>query len=64
LEDLKLKSNECVVIENAPLGIKSAKSAGIYCIAIASTLDKSYLNEADESVTEFKELHNQLKNYV
>ncbi|MDO8509332.1 MAG: HAD family phosphatase [Nanoarchaeota archaeon] len=58
LEKLKLSPNDCIVIENAPLGIQSAKSAGIYCIAIASTMDKLYLNEADEIIGKFDELKN------
>ena len=39
--------SECIVIENAPMGIKSAKEAGMYCIAICSTLDKEHLAQAD-----------------
>jgi len=39
--------SECLVIENAPMGIKSAKEAGMYCIAICSTLDKEHLSQAD-----------------
>ena len=58
LEALRLKPEECVVIENAPLGIKSAKAAGIFCIAIASTVDKEELKEteADNVVDTFKDL--------
>lgn len=47
MQKLNLKPEECIVIENAPLGIKAAKSAGAYCIALMTTLDKEYLNEAD-----------------
>lgn len=46
----------CVVIENAPLGIKAAKSAGSYCIAITSTLPAKYLKEADEIIESFRAL--------
>lgn len=53
---LKTIPEECVVIENAPLGIKSAKKAGMYCIAIESTLDKKFLSEADEVICCFKKL--------
>lgn len=56
LSDLNLTSDECVVIENAPMGIKSAKKANLYCFAVCSTLDKSFLKEADEIVEEFKDL--------
>jgi beta-phosphoglucomutase len=34
-------------VENAPLGIKSAKTAGMKTFAITSTLPKDYLTEAD-----------------
>jgi beta-phosphoglucomutase len=38
---------EWLVIENAPLGIKSAKQAGAFCLAIETTLEEKYLKEAD-----------------
>ena len=37
----------CLVIENAPLGIASAKSALMDCIAVCTTLGREYLGEAD-----------------
>ncbi|MBC8183643.1 HAD family phosphatase [candidate division KSB1 bacterium] len=45
---LGVKPEECVVIENAPLGIKAAKAAGMYCVAVKTTIkDEKYLQEAD-----------------
>ena len=44
---LGLDPKECAVVENAPLGIESAKNAGMYCIAIETTLGREYLNAAD-----------------
>ncbi|MFH1223828.1 MAG: HAD family phosphatase [Pseudomonadota bacterium] len=44
---LKLPPADCVALENAPLGIKAAKSAGMKCIAITTTLKKEDLSEAD-----------------
>jgi beta-phosphoglucomutase len=38
---------ECLVVENAPLGIETAKNAGMYCAAIETTLGKEYLSQAD-----------------
>lgn len=55
-EKLGILPKECVVVENAPLGIKSAKRAGMYCIAICSTLDKSFLSEADEIIEKFEDI--------
>ena len=38
---------ECLVVENAPLGIEAAKNAGMYCVAIETTLGKKHLASAD-----------------
>lgn len=46
-ELLGLKSKECLVVENAPLGIASAKKAGMFCIAVTTSLPKEYLKKAD-----------------
>ena len=56
MKKLKISSEECIVVENAPLGVESAKSAGAYCVAITSTLEKKYLKEADEIIGKFLEL--------
>ncbi len=53
---LGLIPKECIVVENAPLGIEAAKRAGIYCIAICSTLDKTFLKNADFVIDNFREL--------
>lgn len=53
---LCMKPSDCVVIENAPLGIESAKAAGMYCIAVASTLEKNFLFKADSIVNKLSEL--------
>jgi len=63
-KELKVLPNECLVVENAPLGIKSAKSAGMYCIAIKSTLDEKYLKEADEIIPNFIELKTVLRSIL
>ena len=55
----KFKSNQCIVYENAPLGILSAKRAKIKSVAVTNTLDKNSLNKANfivNSATEFKKL--------
>jgi len=45
---LNVEPNECVVIENAPLGIQAAKRAGMFCIAVKTTIkDEQILKEAD-----------------
>ncbi|HAS90450.1 MAG TPA: hypothetical protein DCS48_14305 [Desulfovibrio sp.] len=47
---LGVKPQDCIAVENAPLGIDSAKEAGMRCIAITSTLDSKKLARADEIV--------------
>jgi beta-phosphoglucomutase len=46
-DELKLNNAECLVVENAPLGILSANAAGITCAAVSTTLPKQYLQKAD-----------------
>ena len=57
---LKVRPEECIVVENAPMGIKSGKAAGMRVIAICTTLDKKYLQEADVIVDTFFEMQNHL----
>jgi beta-phosphoglucomutase len=46
-----------VVVENAPLGIKSARGAGAdYIIAVTTTLPEEYLKEADDIMPSFADL--------
>ncbi|MGV8161990.1 MAG: HAD family hydrolase [Candidatus Nanoarchaeia archaeon] len=45
---LGLNKEECVVIENAPLGITSAKEAGLKVYALETTLHKKHLIQADK----------------
>jgi beta-phosphoglucomutase len=57
MRELDMPALDCLAIENAPLGIKSAKAAKAgYVIAIATTLDPSYLQEADEVDGSFSDL--------
>lgn len=44
---LNVKKEDCIVIENAPAGITSAKSAGLICFAVQTSLPKEYLKDAD-----------------
>jgi len=46
-ERLGIQNNFCLVIENAPEGIKSAKAANMSCIAVETTLDKKFLSQSD-----------------
>ena len=42
-----LKSEECLVVEDAVSGIKAAKSAGCKCLAVNTSFNRSLLYEAD-----------------
>jgi beta-phosphoglucomutase len=44
---LGLRPDECVVVENAPLGIEAARAASMYCVAIETTLGKKHLTSAN-----------------
>jgi len=59
-EKLGLKPAECLVVENAPRGIQAAKSAGMHCIAIETTLPKEYLAKADWIVKDYNELEEKI----
>lgn len=56
LRDLGLSPDDCCAVENAPLGIKSAKAAGLSCIGIASTLSPESLIQADYVIGNFSQL--------
>jgi beta-phosphoglucomutase len=60
-ELLDVTPKDCVVIENAPRGIMSAKQAGMTCIAITSTLSRMYLKDADVIADDLTEVLTILK---
>lgn len=55
-EKLGLAPSNCVAVENSPLGVRSARGAGVYCIAVCSTVDRADLNEADEVLDRFEDI--------
>lgn len=55
---LSMKPEDCIVVENAPLGVESAKRAGCYCIALCTTMGGSFLKRADERYDSFIDLRN------
>lgn len=62
IDELNLKTNEAIVIENAPLGIKSAKTAGLRVIALETTLNRDDLLDSDLVLKNHKELWNYFNN--
>lgn len=61
LQKLKINAHEALVLENAPFGIRSAKSAGIRCLAIATSLPKPYLKEADLICASFAQINKKVR---
>ena len=55
-ERLGVPPQDCIVVENAPLGIESAKRAGTYCIGVCNTVGREHLKEADEIVESLQDL--------
>ena len=57
IEKLGVEKLDCVVVENAPLGIRSAKTAGVdYVIAVTTSLGEEYLKGADDVMASTAEL--------
>ena len=53
---LSVKPSDCIAVENAPLGVESAKRSGMHCAAVCSTLNKKYLTNADKTINRITEL--------
>ena len=64
LEKLDLNKNECIVVENAPLGITAAKRAGLYCVAVASMLEPEKVRHADLVLEDHAALLEYLKSLI
>ena len=60
---LNTKPSECLAIENAPYGIRSAKAAKIKCFAIETTLPKKSLAKADKIFVNHRELYKFVKTH-
>ena len=58
---LNVSSANCIVVENAILGIRSAKAAGCKCFALETTLPKEELILADEVFANHRDLLSRLQ---
>lgn len=47
IEMLGVSSQEAIVVENAPMGVESAKKAGLCCVAVPTYLDAEKFHQAD-----------------
>jgi beta-phosphoglucomutase len=55
-QKLDLKPHQCVVIEDAAVGIQAAKAGKMPVIAVTNTRERKYLNQADRIVDSLAEL--------
>jgi sugar-phosphatase len=55
-ESLGVNPAECLVIEDAPAGIRAAHGAGMKVIALASTYPASALGDADFAITKLAQI--------
>jgi len=60
-EKLALKPGQCIVVENAPLGIQAGIKAGCTVIAVKTTLSDKYLNKAHYVVDDFRMLEKKIE---
>lgn len=56
IKKLKLKTENCCVLENAPLGIESGLNANLFIYGITNTLNKKYLSKANVIISDISEL--------
>lgn len=59
-ESLGLDKSQVLVVENAPLGVESAKRAGMKCVAVASYVSPEKLKDTDRVF----ENHGELEQYL
>ncbi len=62
VDELKATKEDCIVIENAPAGITSAKGAGLTCFAVQTSLSEKYLQDADKIFKNIDDVSNYLLN--
>ena len=53
---LELDPSECVVIEDAPVGIEAARRAGMAAVALATTFTRDQIPDYDILVDDFTQL--------
>lgn len=56
VEELGVCKENCIVVENAPLGVEAAKNAGLFCIGLPTYVDSTQLEHADLILKDHAEL--------
>ncbi|MGM0771406.1 MAG: HAD family hydrolase [Halobacteriota archaeon] len=59
-EILKVDRSECLVVENAPMGVEAANRAGMFCVAVPTYVSKEVIATADRIVDD----HRMLKKFL
>jgi len=62
-KNLNISPKKALVIENAPYGIRAAKAAKMKCFAIATTLPKTSLTQADKVFDTHRDLYHYFKTH-
>ena len=59
-EVLNVDRSECLVVENAPMGVEAANRAGMFCVAVPTYVSKESIATADRIVDD----HRMLKEFL
>lgn len=60
---LNLRPADCIVVEDAPAGVQAGKAAGMKVIAVASTLSRDALDQADVVIQHLEEIKLHITNH-
>jgi beta-phosphoglucomutase len=63
-ELLNVEPGNCIVIENAPLGIESAKRAGMTVFAVTSTVPREKLKTADRIFPSLSSIQDEIRKLI
>lgn len=55
-EKLGVAPEDCIVVEDSPLGVKAAKAAGMRCLAVTNTHPGQDLKEADKVIDSLEDM--------
>lgn len=61
--EIKLRPEQCLVVEDAVSGVKAAKDAGCRCLALTTSFDEDQLKEADWITKDLSEAPDECLNW-
>jgi HAD superfamily hydrolase (TIGR01549 family) len=62
IKGLGFQAEECIAIEDSPIGIEAAKAAGLKCIGVTYTHSRDELKNADVVIDSLEELKKKIRN--